>query len=121
MFYFFLLQYAEYSVSVWRIIYIAAGEELVHKVLHLVVAQHLSVGYGGITGQAKGQSLAYIGLCGGASLNRRTYHIAHQAHRVEPIQTGGYAFDCVASITQIRQFEAHAFRIGQYFLQHHLL
>lgn len=89
----------KHRTTIRRIAGRGTGKKAVYQIGHLIIAQHLSVNDSCCTRQCQRKDCPDFFLDVTAFLHGGMYHIAHQFHRIQPLDAGRNTIDSVAAAT----------------------
>lgn len=113
-----LFEDAEDVFAVRRIVDIGAGEELVDDILHLDVAEHLSLRDGSMSGHARRKPMIDIVFDATSLLAGGSQHVGNKGGDADALDVGGDGVDGIAVGSEVGEFEAHVNELGHHLLQH---
>ena len=89
----------KHRTAIRRIVGRGTGKKAVYQIGHLIIAQHLSVNDICCTRQCQRKDCPDFFLDVTAFLHGGMYHIAHQFHRIQPLDAGRNTIDSVTAAT----------------------
>ena len=116
--YLLLFKDAQYILAVGRIVDIGTGEQFIDYILHLHVAEHLALGYGGMTGHAEGQFVVNVVLDSPTLLTGRGKHVVQQGTHIDALDAGRRGVNGIAASAKVCKFETHIYQLGHNVLQY---
>ena len=103
----------DHRLSRGGVVDVVAGEEFVDDVVHLGIAQNLSLWNGGIACKTERQGMVDVRFHARAAVYRRRHHLTDECDDVQPLNAGRDGIDGIASTAEAVELESHLPHLGQ--------